>query len=1207
MGAGGRVAVRRGKMDDDDEEEVEEDDAEYVAAASSDEDAGGEEEEDPEPEPDHESDADFDGDEEAEDEDFEIEAPRPRPRRRPAPKARGRGRKAAKPDSSSSDADFDEDEDLKIEAPRAKPKPKRAAAKHRGRGRKARPRQDDDSDADFDEDEELDDETFQIEAPRPRRPARARGRGRKVKKPRDDSDEDFGEDEGFEIEAPRQRRPAPARSQRGSRKGKPRDDSDEDFGEDDELEDEGFEIEATRQRRPATSRSRGGRKGKPRHVSDEDFSEDEELEDDGFEIEPPRQRRPATARTRRGRKGKPHHDSDEDFGEDEELEDDSFEIEAPRQRRPATVRPRGGRKGKQEDESDADFDVGEEKLEIETRPAAVRSRGGRKGSQEDESDADFDMGDEKLEIEAHPATVLSRGGRKGSQEDESDAGFGGDEEELEDEELGIETRPAEVPSCGRTGDESDADFDGEEELEDEGSEMETPQPEHQNGRQDDKLDDDFYKEQEDQEADGEELETETPQPTQPVEGCGWGRKRKPTGSRRPRHEDDDDYEEEIEDEDEDFDPEVDEHEDEEEEEVPEDDEDLDEYAPTRAKNVRPKSHLAKRKPVAGRKHRKRSSGSRVSKGKARKGTSAHQRRRKQWVADDDEDEEEDDDDFVVEDDVEEEVDYWPRKKAKVGGVTGDGTSEPVAVGETWPSVESDTSEFEFVTSEEEDAKNEAPITESVKIKRKKGRRKKGSESDSSSDSDYVISEEELKDLGVPRPQETVPQPPLPTARRTIVPRRVDEKGKEPEEALKQICGICLSEEQRATIQGVLNCCSHYFCFACILEWSKVESKCPLCKRRFNTVTKSSVADVGSGLRNAAIRVDKRDQVYQPTEEEMRRWLDPYENVVCIECNQGGEDNLMLLCDICDSSAHTFCVGLGREVPEGNWYCGGCRFSVEGPYAQTQDRVVHRGESNMSTADGSSSSFGRTVSSGVFQRPPPLNIDQPSLQGFDLNLSPIETPDEDKRAESHISAEPVSTPTGRHATLDRRRALNRRIRILLFRPRTATNAWQNGLQHDRTTPGTEQNQRSTCTSTEDSPSCSRADLLQSQQSSSHFVQSASNLAQFSYEGGNNFREVENAKEQLIPIVKKSIKHICAQSPLDQSSFMNVARRATNTILALSGIEHNRDRVVTTPFPFPSHCCHACDGQEPAFLMRTICSACFNSFVGDVVSHIAYMFS
>ncbi|CAM0907500.1 unnamed protein product [Alopecurus aequalis] len=276
---------------------------------------------------------------------------------------------------------------------------------------------------------------------------------------------------------------------------------------------------------------------------------------------------------------------------------------------------------------------------------------------------------------------------------------------------------------------------------------------------------------------------------------------------------------------------------------------------------------------------------------------------------------------------------------------------------------------------------------------------------------------------VPNPQETVP------ARHTIVPRRVHEKRKEPEVALKQICGICLSEEQRATLQGLLNCCSHYFCFTCILEWSKAESRCPSCKRRFNTIT---VADVGSGLRSTAIRVEKRDQVYQPTEEE---------------------------------------------------------------------------------------------------------------------TNPVETPDEDRRAQSHIAAEPVSTTTGRQATLERTRARNRRVRMLLFRPRAATNARQHGIE--------------------------------------------------------SFREVADAKDQLIPIVKKSIKHICAQPPLDQSAFADVARRATHTILALSGIAHNSDRVVAVPFPFPGHCYHARDGREPAFLASTICSTCFECFVGDVVEHIANM--
>lgn len=47
-------------------------------------------------------------------------------------------------------------------------------------------------------------------------------------------------------------------------------------------------------------------------------------------------------------------------------------------------------------------------------------------------------------------------------------------------------------------------------------------------------------------------------------------------------------------------------------------------------------------------------------------------------------------------------------------------------------------------------------------------------------------------------------------------------------------------------------------------------------------------------------------------------------MICSECHHGGHDDLMLLCDECDSSAHTFCVGLGHEVPEGSWFCRCCK-------------------------------------------------------------------------------------------------------------------------------------------------------------------------------------------------------------------------------------------------------------------------------------------
>lgn len=92
------------------------------------------------------------------------------------------------------------------------------------------------------------------------------------------------------------------------------------------------------------------------------------------------------------------------------------------------------------------------------------------------------------------------------------------------------------------------------------------------------------------------------------------------------------------------------------------------------------------------------------------------------------------------------------------------------------------------------------------------------------------------------------------------------KGKEKVEDLNnevgnQVCGICLSEEGKKTVRGKLNCCSHYFCFPCIMEWSKVESRCPLCKQRFVTISKPARSNTGFDLRTVAIRVPERNQVH----------------------------------------------------------------------------------------------------------------------------------------------------------------------------------------------------------------------------------------------------------------------------------------------------------------------------------------------------------
>ena len=49
------------------------------------------------------------------------------------------------------------------------------------------------------------------------------------------------------------------------------------------------------------------------------------------------------------------------------------------------------------------------------------------------------------------------------------------------------------------------------------------------------------------------------------------------------------------------------------------------------------------------------------------------------------------------------------------------------------------------------------------------------------------------------------------------------------------CAVCLNNKQTDVIARI-DSCSHTFCYACILEWSKVRAICPLCKQPFQLIT-----------------------------------------------------------------------------------------------------------------------------------------------------------------------------------------------------------------------------------------------------------------------------------------------------------------------------------------------------------------------------------
>ncbi|XP_020090361.1 PHD and RING finger domain-containing protein C126.07c-like [Ananas comosus] len=144
-----------------------------------------------------------------------------------------------------------------------------------------------------------------------------------------------------------------------------------------------------------------------------------------------------------------------------------------------------------------------------------------------------------------------------------------------------------------------------------------------------------------------------------------------------------------------------------------------------------------------------------------------------------------------------------------------------------------------------------------------------------------------------------------------------------EEEEEEECGICLSGGGRS-IRGRVDSCDHYFCFVCIMEWAKIESRCPLCKRRFQSIRRPPMPGVFPSERVVDVAV--RDQVYHPLGNESTRLADPYANTSCSLCHSSSDEELLLLCDLCDSAAHTYCVGLGATVPEGDWYCPDCAVS-----------------------------------------------------------------------------------------------------------------------------------------------------------------------------------------------------------------------------------------------------------------------------------------
>ncbi|KAL8387965.1 hypothetical protein RB595_009546 [Gaeumannomyces hyphopodioides] len=123
--------------------------------------------------------------------------------------------------------------------------------------------------------------------------------------------------------------------------------------------------------------------------------------------------------------------------------------------------------------------------------------------------------------------------------------------------------------------------------------------------------------------------------------------------------------------------------------------------------------------------------------------------------------------------------------------------------------------------------------------------------------------------------------------------------------------------------AVINACGHCLHNSCLQAWAAKANSCPICRHSFHLV---DVYDSVGGNLLKSYRVEDKKQV---AEFDPQAWLnenpddeDDEETTPCPVCNSDSDEDVLLLCDGCDASYHTYCIGL-EDIPDGSWFCMEC--------------------------------------------------------------------------------------------------------------------------------------------------------------------------------------------------------------------------------------------------------------------------------------------
>ena len=141
----------------------------------------------------------------------------------------------------------------------------------------------------------------------------------------------------------------------------------------------------------------------------------------------------------------------------------------------------------------------------------------------------------------------------------------------------------------------------------------------------------------------------------------------------------------------------------------------------------------------------------------------------------------------------------------------------------------------------------------------------------------------------------------------------DTDNKEMKLALDTECIICCCViKELANPDG----CDHNFCKTCLIEWSQISGKCPMCKNEYNNIF---VYDDGIKKQISVNEIRKKFKKEKNDENEN-------ENIekVCYLCRKNEDEINLVLCDRCkETFCHYYCCNL-KKMPVGKWFCEFCQ-------------------------------------------------------------------------------------------------------------------------------------------------------------------------------------------------------------------------------------------------------------------------------------------